>query len=1642
MPAKNSIVVYDLTDKLKDLQITINFRNGEDGFFHDQILNTDTPSSITADLKAYLNGEDVTASTIFSIVSGSGTIDNVNKTISISQTQQPTNLVVKGEHNVGATTKIGIAGVTIKKIDSTGQPTLIVDKSSIVYTAGSSGTQSINQFLIYKGQDVTQQATIEWYDGDDVTPLYTGSTLTIDPSTITSGTIKVNAIVQGQTYSVNIPVYEVPDVSKAQFVFIDAFNGPAEFIFTDGQVNTDTIQLKQQLNNITSTSYKWEYYNNGWQPITDTNNNTPTDTKDDVTGATTDTLTIGVNAPIFSQSNNVLVRCVVNNKFVSNIVNVKKTYNYTKQLVIEQIDGTVFSSKKTQLKFKQKKVDLTKPGIVTDVTNDVTWTLKVNDIPTTITPTDIDGKYYAVVYRSDLASQGAQILEAQAVDVTHVQQVTLNNLNDGYVLDIETPQGTSIYFYSDGTQVPAGQQLNFIPVVQDSMGNVVNLEQQNIQWELIPNQTINGMLINSTSNIPRAYLTTNQDLSATVTVDYGYNDVLQVRCTYTNGEITVSKTVPISIISEPENQPQYITIDQPNGVVYTTQDVNETKTFTVKFIKNNTEQPIIDTENIFWYLNGTEIQQGVTSINVTYNQMPSVTQVLRVLYLQGGDNELTANITLSKLQLAGTTFLVISSSNGNELTYELQSTTLKQTLYVNSEVKTQADGVTYKWYKDGNPIDGVTSDTLAIDTSNVDVYATYTCEATYGGDVYSNQITIIDKTDTYVLKLLTDPTDVNSEKYHYKYSIDATTDLSDINLEFYPNVLLGKNSITSNIEISVIRNSSTYYDVVLNNSKISIPLNILIDPSEITTQSFVCALLVKASYTPQAEPIELEKVITVTIENKLYGWLSDWKNNTTIDNANIATGKLFIGQKNDLDGTLSGVYIGDGSTLDNIQGKTNSYDTAIIQLKDDTEFFKVTTDSNKNVHFFVGDPTSYIKFDVDTTNTFELKSTGVLINNSGFELTDGTINLGSGAIVLNTDGSGQLASGNITWQTNGSGNLANTLVWDNSGNVTISNKLYIKNDSNQIAFALGKNVTTGKDGLYLDENNYWFTTGEFKVGNSNTYVVWDGQNSLAVKGNIYAQGGTIDGDLAVNANLQAGNIMIGKNQAGTNKPGIVVNSNNYWYLDSTTPKFKVGNTNQYILWDGQNLNIYGNIYAQGGSISGDLIVNNTITQSKIDVNNLFSQSIEITGNMHSSGHQNFDDAGAGFWIGKDGSQYKFVVGNRADQKYLEFDGSKTHQVGDLFGQFIGDTYLYNVEIKKDNTYPNSVVYAQDIPQVYRYEETGLELLRTYGSNQHYIVSLQNAQIKPAGVYSPKTGSKTEGQVTDWTTITNPSGTSLTSATGTVFYKIEVQVFKYFPADYFKGKSEGEYAYQTLIFDFSDDVLYNTSYTQSNNTVTISFDPQNRTVTVSLTGVTTSKTLQQRSDITQIKARAYIADKPQSSQVDAGMHYTFTTKDMGHQLAMITIDPDAQGDTLTNFNPDSSSNNVYGIIHQRTFNGVATQAYFADLQEYIWSNEKFEPGTPVQIKKGKVVQQYNPWKKTWIVSTKPGFVMGKGRKNSVPVALAGTVEVNLKQNIDDELCLTLDGKLKVATWLDKIVGKYIIGRVVKILEDGRRLIFLY
>ena len=439
-------------------------------------------------------------------------------------------------------------------------------------------------------------------------------------------------------------------------------------------------------------------------------------------------------------------------------------------------------------------------------------------------------------------------------------------------------------------------------------------------------------------------------------------------------------------------------------------------------------------------------------------------------------------------------------------------------------------------------------------------------------------------------------------------------------------------------------------------------------------------------------------------------------------------------------------------------------------------------------------------------------------------------------------------------------------------------------------------------------------------------------------------------------------------------------------------------------------------------------------------------SIKLTsGAIYSSTKTSFSNSNPGFWLGNDSGTYKFSVGNKGDQKYLEFDGNKTYQAGDLFGQFVGDAYLYNVEFKHDSSLGGEVVYEQNLPQVYRYTNTNYELLKTYGSNQHYIVQLQNSQIQPKNQYQPQVSGN---GVSAWT-VTTSTSVSKTSSSNYPIYRVEVQVYKTFPVNYFKGQPGGLLPYQTLIFDFSDKILYG-QYSPSTNSIVITVNKTNRTIKVDLKNssgtIIKSITKQQRSDIEQIRYRYFTQIKRSSNAVANGMYYTFTTRDMGHQLVSIQIDEDAAGEDLSasdkKFDPNQTTNYYYGIVKQRTFDGVATQAYFADVQEKLWSEQEYKPGTPVQIKNGKVTRQFNPWKKIWIVSTKPGFLLGKNRKDAVPVALAGTVEVNSPFDIDDELCLGLNGKLKRATWFDKLLGKYIIGRIIKILDNKTRLLLLY
>ena len=84
---------------------------------------------------------------------------------------------------------------------------------------------------------------------------------------------------------------------------------------------------------------------------------------------------------------------------------------------------------------------------------------------------------------------------------------------------------------------------------------------------------------------------------------------------------------------------------------------------------------------------------------------------------------------------------------------------------------------------------------------------------------------------------------------------------------------------------------------------------------------------------------------------------------------------------------------------------------------------------------------------------------------------------------------------------------------------------------------------------------------------------------------------TVTGTPSVSNYITAGNFQFGYGvgSVSTNK-GLYFDSSNYWYINaSNSARLKVGGTSSnYLLWDGTNFTVDGNITARGGSFSGNV----------------------------------------------------------------------------------------------------------------------------------------------------------------------------------------------------------------------------------------------------------------------------------------------------------------------------------------------------------------------------------------------------------------------------------------------------------------------
>ena len=96
----------------------------------------------------------------------------------------------------------------------------------------------------------------------------------------------------------------------------------------------------------------------------------------------------------------------------------------------------------------------------------------------------------------------------------------------------------------------------------------------------------------------------------------------------------------------------------------------------------------------------------------------------------------------------------------------------------------------------------------------------------------------------------------------------------------------------------------------------------------------------------------------------------------------------------------------------------------------------------------------------------------------------------------------------------------------------------------------------------------------------------------------------------------------------TGKRGLVFNTNNYWYIDSSqSASLKVGGTDNYVTWDGSSLVVTGDLQAKKGSFSGNV---NMASGASIYSGTLTGNTVTPTGDTGGS------LSGKGYILNKDG----------------------------------------------------------------------------------------------------------------------------------------------------------------------------------------------------------------------------------------------------------------------------------------------------------------------------------------------------------------------------------------------------------------------
>ncbi|HRV01788.1 MAG TPA: hypothetical protein P5539_08840, partial [Mesotoga sp.] len=344
--------------------------------------------------------------------------------------------------------------------------------------------------------------------------------------------------------------------------------------------------------------------------------------------------------------------------------------------------------------------------------------------------------------------------------------------------------------------------------------------------------------------------------------------------------------------------------------------------------------------------------------------------------------------------------------------------------------------------------------------------------------------------------------------------------------------------------------------------------------------------------------------VNLTVKDTRYDWLRTWTNSTLIGTDKIATPDLFAGTNSA--GSLTGVRI----NIEGVKGLKNNVatfnlDTAgNLTVGNDTNYMKFTSADGKvkirATEFLLATGTNILDAASADAQTRASTAQSNAISTAAADATtkasaaqnnaistaaaDATTKANAAEDNANAYTSAEIALVNntITLKTSASNlvseiNLAPAGVTISGDKINIVGLLNAINSDGSVTTISGNKITTGT-----------ITAAHMNVSSLSSMTV----NAGTITAGLLKDAASITQFDVTNGLIRLGTMTAGKDVGGTGIHGINIDSNNYWYQNA---KFRVGNSTDYLYFDGTSLKIYASEFKGTFKTTANVDVGATLT---------------------------------------------------------------------------------------------------------------------------------------------------------------------------------------------------------------------------------------------------------------------------------------------------------------------------------------------------------------------------------------------------------------------------------------------------------------